>query len=249
MLQSVENLHRPQSGSWSQDIVWARFLKLYEFALSQARQAKLPNSCALDAACGLGYGSAILKHYFKKVVGVDRDTKSLDEGKKHYAQPDFFQADVCHLPFQDACFDMVLSVETLEHLPKEKLSIYLYELLRVLKPGGLFFLSTPNRPIYSAYHQVPDHISELNFAELKKLTGAFGNPRYYGMGSMMGRRLRLRRRIDNFSTLARRILFRLLSLNVPPDSKLPSALDFWDISDDPKLIEDSYLFIATFYKV
>ncbi|HMF54505.1 MAG TPA: class I SAM-dependent methyltransferase [Edaphobacter sp.] len=41
------------------------------------------------------------------------------------------------LPYEDASFDVILSVGVLEHVPKERAS--LLEIMRVLKPGGLFF--------------------------------------------------------------------------------------------------------------
>jgi SAM-dependent methyltransferase len=47
------------------------------------------------------------------------------------------------LPFAAAAFDVVLSYETLEHVPDP--AAFVAELARVLRPGGTLVLTTPNR--------------------------------------------------------------------------------------------------------
>lgn len=47
------------------------------------------------------------------------------------------------LPFDDATFDIVESLDVLEHVPHA--ARYLAELTRVLRPGGVVLLVTPNR--------------------------------------------------------------------------------------------------------
>jgi len=55
---------------------------------------------------------------------------------------DFKKGDSCNLPFDDNSFDVVVSLETLEHV--SDLDNTLDEIKRVLKPGGFLILSTPN---------------------------------------------------------------------------------------------------------
>lgn len=51
--------------------------------------------------------------------------------------------DLLHrLPYEDACFDVVLLIEVIEHLENHRIA--LGELARVLKPGGVLILTTPN---------------------------------------------------------------------------------------------------------
>lgn len=53
------------------------------------------------------------------------------------------QADACApLPFRDACFDALVSMEGIEHF--ENQTGFVRECARVLKPGGTMILSTPN---------------------------------------------------------------------------------------------------------
>lgn len=46
------------------------------------------------------------------------------------------------LPFADASFDLIVSCETIEHLPDVRAAIR--EMHRVTRPGGKLFLTTPN---------------------------------------------------------------------------------------------------------
>jgi SAM-dependent methyltransferase len=46
------------------------------------------------------------------------------------------------LPYEDASFDVVLLVEVIEHLENHRVA--LGELARILKPGGVLILTTPN---------------------------------------------------------------------------------------------------------
>lgn len=47
-------------------------------------------------------------------------------------------ADVFHLPFADATFDVVMSYGLLEHFASEAINAVLVEVIRTLRPGGLF---------------------------------------------------------------------------------------------------------------
>ncbi len=51
------------------------------------------------------------------------------------------RADATRLPFGDACFDVVLASEVLEHVPDDVAAIA--EMARVLRPGGTFACTVP----------------------------------------------------------------------------------------------------------
>lgn len=120
----------------------------------------------LDTGCGAGYGSAFLKKVgAKKVVGVDIDPPTIEYTKNHYRLSglEFQVMDCTHLKFRDEVFDIVVSFEVLEHI--KNYSQYLAEIKRVLKPGGLLILSTPNRKFLPLRN--PFHIKEFYFDELR----------------------------------------------------------------------------------
>jgi SAM-dependent methyltransferase len=50
-------------------------------------------------------------------------------------------ADVTRLPFPEACFDLVVCSEVLEHIPDDRLAMA--EIVRVLKPGRPLVVSVP----------------------------------------------------------------------------------------------------------
>jgi SAM-dependent methyltransferase len=78
--------------------------------------------------------------------------------------------DVTNLPFNNGEFDVVFAGEIIEHLPDPQKGFR--EWLRVLKPGGVIILSTPNRRrliniVNHADDPInPEHISELSYYEI-----------------------------------------------------------------------------------
>ncbi len=49
-----------------------------------------------------------------------------------------------HLPFKSGFFDVVTMLAVIEHIEREKLSVLLVDIKRILKPGGAFILTTPS---------------------------------------------------------------------------------------------------------
>src|SRR5579871_3821901 len=108
----------------------------------------------LDAACGAGFGS----HYLAatgaaSVLGVDIAQEAVDYATRQYSHPclRFALGDAQALDRLNAQFDVIVSFETIEHVPEPaKLVESAY---RALKPGGLFICSTPNVYCHSQAEQ------------------------------------------------------------------------------------------------
>ncbi|MBI3951595.1 MAG: class I SAM-dependent methyltransferase [Acidobacteria bacterium] len=135
----------------------------YRFAAEFVRGKRV-----LDIACGEGYGtSALLRAGAASVVGVDICEESCAHAHCKYGV-DIQRADAEGMPFLDHSFDIVVSFETIEHV--QNLAVFLDECVRVLLPGGLLVLSTPNRDVYSekGKHN-PFHHDELDERELVAL--------------------------------------------------------------------------------
>lgn len=64
-------------------------------------------------------------------------------GERHEFHYDHFNGEEAQFPYPDSTFDMVLNCEILEHLILDPTHL-LCECHRVLKPGGLLLLTTPN---------------------------------------------------------------------------------------------------------
>src|SRR5215469_4115272 len=82
-------------------------------------------------AYGMDFSTAALK------IGYERSLISADERSAN-----FVQGDAHSLPFADDFFDLIVSCETIEHLPSPELAVS--EFHRVTRPAGLLFLTTPN---------------------------------------------------------------------------------------------------------
>lgn len=99
----------------------------------------------LDWGCGKGHVSKLLRDLHPRRLDSCDILSERDDSAFGQQTPILkaFQIEVKSLeheyilPYEDASFDVVLSVGVLEHVPNERAS--LAEIARVLKPGGLFF--------------------------------------------------------------------------------------------------------------
>lgn len=150
--------------------IYANTVVLYLFCLEYVRGKRV-----LDAACGEGYGSFLLSTIANRVIGIDIDsTKLLRASRNYYSTHlDFTKMDVTRLAFPDEYFDVIVSIETLEHLPEMGIHQFLSEVTRTLRRNGVFILTTPNHPIYSALTKTKGHISEKSVVELRELLSRY----------------------------------------------------------------------------
>ena len=125
----------------------------------------------LDAACGEGYGSALLARDATSVIGVDVGAEAIAHARSRYSLPNltYVRASVAALPLPPACVDLVVSFETIEHLAEQR--EMLAEFRRVLAPDGALVLSSPNPPVYNEDGDVANefHVRELDRGELAAL--------------------------------------------------------------------------------
>ena len=98
-----------------------------------------PGARVLDLGCGRGGLVEQLDHPLSQVVGLDPDWHSLREHRLDLPRT---VATSEHLPFADACFDVIFASWVLEHLPRPLLTFQAVN--RVLRPGGVFIFITPN---------------------------------------------------------------------------------------------------------
>lgn len=149
--------------------IWHEHWHRYAFAAPLAGERRV-----LDAACGEGFGSALLARAgARSVLGVDLADSAVSHARARYgAQPGlrFERLDVCALDaLADKSFDLIVSFETLEHV--EAQSAMLRGFSRLLADHGLLLISTPDKANYSdASGQAnPYHVRELYREEFEHL--------------------------------------------------------------------------------
>ncbi len=143
-------------------------LHRYAIAMEKCR-----GKSVLDIASGEGYGSSLLATTALKVTGVDIDAETVRAANEKYTiknnKLEFLQGSADHIPFATGIFDIVVSFETIEHHDKHQ--EMMAEIKRVLKPGGLLIISSPDKLFYSDKPGTknPFHIKELYKDEFRSL--------------------------------------------------------------------------------
>jgi len=92
----------------------------------------------LDVGCGNGKDTAYLMAKGATVVGIDYSSKMLQEAKRHVQSGVFHLMDMRNLEFPNDTYDGVWANGCIYHVPKGELSQVLKEVIRVLKPLGIF---------------------------------------------------------------------------------------------------------------
>lgn len=142
----------------------------------------------VDAACGTGYGSAMLARAgARRVDGFDLSTDAVSHARRAFGSKSvrFEIASALGLPVADASYDVYISFETIEHVDDD--AALIDEAARVLRPGGLLLLSTPNRAVLDPGATIDDrpfnryHVREYLRDELEaRLRRRFGSIDWFG---------------------------------------------------------------------
>ncbi len=160
---------RLESASWVPPWLRHQHVARYEWARGYCAGKRV-----LDAACGNGYGSRILRQA-GRVVGADLAPEAIADGLSLLSDAPLLVADTTRLPFSAAQFDVFVSFETIEHVQDDE--AYVAEARRVLAEGGWFLCSTPNRRLVNPGNTIRDapfnpyHIREYDSNELRQLLG------------------------------------------------------------------------------
>jgi ubiquinone/menaquinone biosynthesis C-methylase UbiE len=143
----------------------------------------------LDIASGEGYGSNLLSKNAEHVTGVDISEEAVSHANDKYAKGSnliYKVGSASKIPLDDASVDIVTSFETLEHTTEH--DEFLSEIKRVLVPGGLLIMSTPDTVPYKVREPInPYHVKELTTQEFEQLINRyFENSEFFAQRCLIG---------------------------------------------------------------
>ncbi len=137
----------------------------------------------LEAGCGEGYGADLIASVAHSVTAVDYDATTVAHVQSRYPRVNVVAGNLAALPVPDGTVDVVVNFQVIEHLWDQ--AQFIAECRRVLRPGGLLLISTPNRITFSPGSDTPlnpFHTRELNADELTELLTGGG----FALTSMRG---------------------------------------------------------------
>ncbi len=125
----------------------------------------------LDVGCGTGGNFPLLSRY-GEVEGCDYAEEAVRfcnlRGNARVRE-----ASIYELPYADNSYDLVTCLDVLEHLRLDHPA--LWELKRVLKPGGYLLLTLPGRPeLYSDFDCLAGHLRRYTREDVRRLLLSVG---------------------------------------------------------------------------
>ena len=158
---------RTAPGIWHENYWFARHEAAYRWIT--ANWQGFETRRVLDAGCGEGYGADLLHRAgARQVFGLDYEGTTLRHVAKAYPQVNLVQGNLVQTAFADAAFDLLVSLQTIEHLWEQPR--FITECARITAPGATIVLSTPNRLTFPSGNWY--HTKELTGPEFAELVGA-----------------------------------------------------------------------------
>ncbi|NJE49565.1 methyltransferase domain-containing protein [Thermococcus sp. 9N3] len=106
------------------------------------RHVNLRRKRLLDAGCGSGRFAMYFRELGAEVHGIDISPRLVSLAKRRVQDGTFTLGSVTNIPYPENYFDIIISIEVLQHVPNIKLA--LKEFHRVLKPGGVIVIIDRN---------------------------------------------------------------------------------------------------------
>lgn len=144
--------------------------------LAYVEAAKRVGGRVLEIGTGTGYGIDIIAPNVEHFVTMDK-THSEELGAIP-ANVEFKEGVVPPIPFADESFDYVVSFQVIEHIKRDK--EFVREVHRVLKKGGKFIVSTPNK--HMSLTRNPWHVREYTAEQFGELLSLFAEVEALGVG-------------------------------------------------------------------
>ena len=145
-------------------------LARYGFALNH-----IDDKYIIDIGCGARKGPYILSGRAAQVMAMDISPQAIEYCQQNWPSEkiNYLTGSATDIPVKDKTFDVAICFEVIEHV--EDYLRVLEEVKRILKPQGLFIMSTPNKVVVGIDGRLsnPDHFKEFTLEELTKMLKAY----------------------------------------------------------------------------
>lgn len=122
----------------------------------------------LEVGCGEGRGIPVLQDQCEHYTGLDKIEEVIEKLRASYPAHTFLQSTIPPITgLEDNRFDTIVSFQVIEHIRNDR--EFLKELYRLLRPGGVALVTTPN--IRKTLTRNPWHEREYTADQLKALAG------------------------------------------------------------------------------
>jgi SAM-dependent methyltransferase len=170
----MQTAERSSGHDPSEQVIYNRCLYAYKAASEKVK------GNIIELGSGEGYGIQMLAPLAQRYLAVDK----FDTNISGHVNVEFRKQILPSLAgIADNTFDFAVTFQVIEHIQDDKTLIK--EIHRVLKPGGVLMLTTPNRPM--SLTRNPWHIREYTDDELASVVGdSFGKVEVKGIfGSLV----------------------------------------------------------------
>ena len=130
--------------SWYDTAVGQMYDQLEKSAVLKVLPPAKPGDRLLDVGCGTGHWSRFFRSLGFEVVGIDISPEMIEVARsRDLVHCRFEVADACRLPFNDASFEIVAAMATIEFISDSGVAVE--EMFRCVKPDGSVIVGTLNR--------------------------------------------------------------------------------------------------------
>jgi len=141
--KTTERIVPEQSESDLEYLLYLRHVFAYDFSRNY-----VTDPCRLlEVGCGDGYGTEYLAEKCPNVtltaIDPNADTIKFAQNKYTRESISFVQYNSDKIPYDESAFDVIISFQVIEHVENDY--AFIKEIHRVLKTGGVFIVTTPNR--------------------------------------------------------------------------------------------------------
>jgi SAM-dependent methyltransferase len=196
-----------------------------------SQRMSLPKSRGIDVGCGDGVLLYKVRRKGGVILGLDHSDEGLTLAREQLDRRNVFSGNLikgsCYqIPLDSESVDYVTAIELIEHL--DDVDAFLNETKRILRPGGWFVCTTPNREKGQAPDEVRDpfHVHEYIPRELQSaLNKQFSEVEILGAYPEYLDRLYVRNRGSGILDKATRVFFRAVAFGISNPYELALSED------------------------